>query len=630
MGKDTISGGDSRTAILRGVNSLAETVKITFGPQGRTVLLGKNSGSPVFTRDGFTVANAIELPDRFENMGAQMVVEVASKTADTVGDGTTTATLLAQAIFRDGVRLVAAGADPLALKRGIEKAVDVVVGRLEKDADPFSAGISDAVKLAALPSLTQILEEENLSPETIQRFLKENAELKETRDIPVVSRLLLAALATGIESNVANRIASKVLKAQRRLSVTFGKIDDQIKKLAANSASNDDEIGSRIAEAIRIVGNDGVIIVEESKTLETSLEFVEGMRFDRGYVSPYFVTEAERMEAILDNPFILIHEKRIASVNELVPLLERVAKTGRPLLVIAEDFEGEALSTLVLNKLRGTLFGAGVKAPGFGDHRKAMLHDIGILIGGKVVSAELGMKLENVELTDLGQATRVVVDKDTTTIIGGGGDHLAIQARVNALRKQLLEANSTYDQENLQKRLGRLTGGIAVLRVGAVTESEMREKKGRVEDALHATRAAIEEGTVTGGGVALVRCIAALEKMQHSEEDALGVGIIKRALEEPMRQIARNAGREGGVMVDYVRGLKDKNVGFNAESGEFADLVAGGVIDPAKVVRLALQNAASIAGLMLMTETMIADLNPEPIERREHADRFGARTAHEG
>ncbi len=618
MAKEQIYGEQSRSALLRGINSLADAVKITFGPKGRSVLLSQKFGSPIITRDGVTVAKEIDLPNRFENMGAQMVREVALKTADTAGDGTTTATVLAQAIFREGVRLVSAGANPLGLKGGIEKAVDVAVNFLRDDSQSFSADVSEAAKLAELPSLAELLEREKLPSKTIKRFLEENSKLKKSGEMPIGSRLLLAAAAAGVGTNIADRIASQVVNAQSELGVIFDKLNYvQIKKLAANTANNDEEIGTTIAEAIEQVGHDGVITIEESKSTETTLEVVEGMRFDRGYLSPYFVTDAERMEVVLEDPFILINETKISSVKGLLPLLEQVNKTGKPMLIIAEDLEGEALATLVVNKLHGTLNAAAVKAPGSGDRRKAMLEDIGVLTGGKVISAELGINLESVNIADLGHARRVVIDKENTTIIGGTGDRLVIQDRGDALRRQIQDATSDYDQEKLQERLGKLTGGIAVIRVGAVTEMEMKEKKGRVEDALHATRAAIAEGTVTGGGVALVRCIGALEEMKLSGDEAFGVDIVKRALEEPMRQIAHNAGREGGMMVDLVRRSQHKNFGFNAESGEFTDLVKAGVVDPLKVTRLALQNAASIAGLMLMTDSMISEPSIESIDKRQ-------------
>jgi chaperonin GroEL len=527
MAKQVIHGEDSRAAILRGVNQLADAVKITLGPKGRNVVIDKKFGSPTITKDGVTVAKEIELKDNLENMGAQMVREVASKTSDVAGDGTTTATVLAQAIFREGVKTVAAGANPMALKRGIDKAVE-------------------------------------RATEEIKRL-------------------------------------SKPVKG------------DAIAQVGTVSANGDSTIGNIIAEAMNKVGKDGVITVEESKTMETSLEVVEGMQFDRGYLSPYFVTDPERMVASLDNPLILINEKKISSMKDLLPLLEQVAKLGKPMLIIAEDVEGEALATLVVNKLRGTLNIAAVKAPGFGDRRKAMLEDIAILTGGKVISEDLGIKLENVKLEDLGRAKKVTIDKDNTTIVEGAGKTSDIEGRVRTIRAQIEETTSDYDREKLQERLAKLVGGVAVIKVGAATETEMKEKKARVEDAMHATRAAVEEGIVPGGGVTLVRAAKALEKFQANEEggdadEQIGVSIVKRALEEPLRQIVQNAGKEGAVVVERVRSEKNENVGFNAATETFEDLVKAGVIDPAKVTRTALQNAASIAGLMLTTEAMVADI----------------------
>jgi chaperonin GroEL len=527
MAKQVIHGEDSRAAILRGVNQLADAVKITLGPKGRNVVIDKKFGSPTITKDGVTVAKEIELKDNLENMGAQMVREVASKTSDVAGDGTTTATVLAQAIFREGVKTVAAGANPMALKRGIDKAVE-------------------------------------RATEEIKRL-------------------------------------SKPVKG------------DAIAQVGTVSANGDSTIGNIIAEAMNKVGKDGVITVEESKTMETSLEVVEGMQFDRGYLSPYFVTDPERMVASLDNPLILINEKKISSMKDLLPLLEQVAKLGKPMLIIAEDVEGEALATLVVNKLRGTLNIAAVKAPGFGDRRKAMLEDIAILTGGKVISEDLGIKLENVKLEDLGRAKKVTIDKDNTTIVEGAGKTSDIEGRVRTIRAQIEETTSDYDREKLQERLAKLVGGVAVIKVGAATETEMKEKKARVEDAMHATRAAVEEGIVPGGGVTLVRASKALEKFQANEDggdadEQIGVSIVKRALEEPLRQIVQNAGKEGAVVVERVRSEKNENVGFNAATETFEDLVKAGVIDPAKVTRTALQNAASIAGLMLTTEAMVADI----------------------
>jgi chaperonin GroEL len=528
MAKQVIHGEESRAAILRGVNQLADAVKITLGPKGRNVVIDKKFGSPTITKDGVTVAKEIELKDSLENMGAQMVREVASKTSDVAGDGTTTATVLAQAIFREGVKTVAAGANPMALKRGIDKAVERAV-------------------------------------EEIQRL-------------------------------------SKPVKG------------DAIAQVGTVSANGDTTIGGIIAEAMNKVGKDGVITVEESKTMETLLEVVEGMQFDRGYLSPYFVTDPERMEAVLDNPLILIHEKKISSMKDLLPLLEQVAKMGKPMLIIAEDVEGEALATLVVNKLRGTLNIAAVKAPGFGDRRKAMLEDIAILTGGKVISEDLGIKLENVKLEDLGRAKKVTIDKDNTTIVEGNGKASDIEGRVKTLRAQIEETSSDYDREKLQERLAKLVGGVAVIKVGAATETEMKEKKARVEDAMHATRAAVEEGIVPGGGVTLVRAAKALEKFQANKEgegdsdEQIGVQIVKRALEEPLRQIVQNAGKEGAVIVERVREQKNESYGYNAATEELEDLVKAGVIDPAKVTRTALQNAASIAGLMLTTEAMVSEL----------------------
>src|SRR6059036_3198145 len=525
MAKQIIYSNDSRQAILRGVNQLADAVKVTLGPKGRNVILEKKFGGPTITKDGVTVAKEIELKDPLENMGAQMVKEVASKTSDVAGDGTTTATVLAQAIFREGVKTVAAGANPMALKRGIEKAVE-------------------------------------RSTEEIKRLAK-----------PVKG--------------------------------------DAIAQVGTVSANGDQTIGNIIAEAMNKVGKDGVITVEESKTMDTSLEVVEGMQFDRGYLSPYFVTDSERMECVLEDVHILIHEKKISSMKDVLPLLEQTAKMSKPLLIIAEDVEGEALATLVVNKLRGTLQCAAVKAPGFGDRRKAMLEDIAVLTGGKAITEELGIKLENVKLEDLGRAKKVTIDKDNTTIVEGAGKPKEIEGRIKQIRAQIEETTSDYDREKLQERLAKLAGGVAVIKVGAATETAMKEKKARVEDALNATRAAVEEGIVSGGGTALLRCLPALEKLKLHDDEAIGVNIVKRALEEPMRQIAQNAGREGALVVGRVRDSKDENFGFNAETGEFGDLVKAGVIDPAKVTRLALQNAASIVSLMLTTEVLIADAKGE-------------------
>ncbi len=525
MAKQIVTGENSRQAILRGVNILADAVKITLGPKGRNAVIEKKFGAPIITKDGVTVAKEIELQDPLENMGAQMVREVASKTSDVAGDGTTTATVLAQAIFREGVRTVAAGASPMALKRGIDKAVEVAVEEIKK----------------------------------LSRDVK----------------------------------------------------GDMIAQVGTISANTDKQVGSIIAEAMKKVGKDGVITVEESRTMETTLEVVEGMQFDRGYLSPYFITDPERMECVLEDVHILIHEKKLSSMKVLLPLLEQTAKLGKPLLIIAEDVEGEALATLVVNKLRGTLQCAAVKAPGFGDRRKAMLEDIAILTGGKAVTEDLGIKLENVKLEDLGRAKKVTIDKDNTTIVAGAGRTSEIEGRIKQLRAQIEETTSDYDKEKLQERLAKLVGGVAVTKVGAATETELKEKKARVEDAMHATRAAVEEGIVPGGGTALLRCLPALERLKLRDDEAIGVNIVKRALEEPTRQIAHNAGHEGAVVVGRVRESTDENFGFNAETGQFGDMVKAGVIDPAKVTRLALQNAASIAALMLTTEALVADIKEE-------------------
>ena len=524
MAKHIAYGEESRRALLTGVNRLADAVKVTLGPKGRNVVIEKKFGSPTITKDGVTVAKEIELEDKLENTGAQMVREVASKTSDIAGDGTTTATVLAQSIFREGVKTVAAGASPMALKRGIDKAVEKAV-------------------------------------EEIQRLSKK------------------------VKDNEA------------------------IAQVGTISANGDSTIGNLIAEAMSKVGQDGVITVEESRTLETALEVVEGMQFDRGYLSPYFVTDPERMEAILEDAVILIHEKKISSMKDLLPLLEQVARGGKPLLIIAEDVEGEALATLVVNRLRGTLQVCAVKAPGFGDRRKAMLQDIAILTGGKAITEDLGIKLESIQLTDLGRAKKVVVDKDNTTIVEGGGKSAEIEGRVKQIRAQIEDTTSDYDREKLQERLAKLVGGVAVIKVGAATETELKEKKARVEDAMHATKAAVEEGIVPGGGVAFLRAQKALEnfKLENVDEN-IGVGIVKRALEEPLRQIVANSGHEGAVVVDKIRANKSVNYGFNAESEEYGDMLAMGVVDPTKVTRYALQNAASIAGLLLTTEALISEM----------------------
>jgi len=531
MAKQVVHGEESRSAILRGINQLADAVKITLGPKGRNVVIDKKFGSPTITKDGVTVAKEIELKDNLENMGAQMVREVASKTSDVAGDGTTTATVLAQSIFKEGVKTVAAGANPMALKRGIDKAVERATEEIHRLAKPVKG--------------------------------------------------------------------------------------DMIAQVGTVSANGDATIGGIIAKAMDQVGKDGVITVEESRTMETSLEVVEGMQFDRGYLSPYFVTDAERMEASLENALILIHEKKISSMKDLLPLLEQIAKMGKPLLIIAEDVEGEALATLVVNKLRGTLNVAAVKAPGFGDRRKAMLEDIATLTGGKTISEDLGIKLENVQIADLGRAKKITIDKDNTTLVEGAGKQADIEGRVKAIRAQIEETTSDYDREKLQERLAKLVGGVAVIKVGAATETEMKEKKARVEDAMHATRAAVEEGIVPGGGVALVRAARVLEDAKAvigrggDPDERIGVAIVRRALEEPLRQIVQNAGKEGAVVVERVRNDKNENFGFNAQTEVYEDLVKAGVIDPAKVTRTALQNAASIAGLMLTTEAMISEIPEE-------------------
>jgi chaperonin GroEL len=525
MAKQITYRDQSRQAILRGVNQLAEAVKVTLGPRGRNVVLEKKFGGPTITKDGVTVAKEIELKDPLENMGAQMVREVASKTSDVAGDGTTTATILAQAIFREGVKAVAAGANPMAIKRGIDKAVEVAIEEVKKLSKPVSG--------------------------------------------------------------------------------------DMIAQVGSISANSDSAIGDIIAEAMKKVGKDGVITVEESKTMATELKTVDGMQFDRGYLSPYFVSDAERMECVFEDPYILIHDKKVSNMKELLPILEQIARAGKPLLVIAEDVEGEALATLVVNKLRGTLSACGVKAPGFGDRRKAMLEDISILTGGKAIMEETGIKLEGIHLEDLGRAKRVTVDKDKTTIIDGGGTQKGIEGRIKQLRTQLEDTTSEYDREKLQERLAKLAGGVAVIKVGAATETEMKEKKARVEDALHATRAAVEEGIVPGGGVALLRASIALQKLTLGGDEQFGVTIVRRACEEPVRQIVRNCGSEGAVVAEKIINQKDPNFGFNAATEKYEDLVKAGIIDPTKVTRTALQNAASIASLMLTTEAMICGIVEE-------------------
>ncbi|MEG9431784.1 chaperonin GroEL [Terriglobus sp. ADX1] len=534
MAKVILHGEDSRQAILRGVNTLADAVKVTLGPKGRNVVIEKKFGSPTITKDGVTVAKEIELKDPIENVGAQLVKEVASKTSDVAGDGTTTATVLAQAIYREGVKTVAAGANPTALKRGIDKAVEAIVGKRDE------------------------------------------------------------------QGNVSGGALSKLSKPVS---------GDMIAQVGTISANSDSQIGTIIAEAMKKVGKDGVITVEEAKSMETQLDVVEGMQFDRGYLSPYFVTDAERMEASFDDPYILIYEKKISAMKDLLPLLEQVARTGKALVIIAEDVDGEALATLVVNKLRGTLNVAAVKAPGFGDRRKAMLGDIAILTGGKAITEDLGIKLESVKLEDLGTAKRVSIDKDNTTIIDGAGKEADIDGRVREIRSQVEKTTSDYDREKLQERLAKLVGGVAVIKVGAATETEMKEKKARVEDAMHATRAAVEEGIVPGGGVALVRTAADVDALIKTLEgdEKIGASIIRRAIEEPLRQIVANAGEEGAVVVGKILESKD-NQGYNAATGKFEDLVAAGVIDPTKVTRTALQNAASISGLLLTTEALIAEI----------------------
>jgi chaperonin GroEL len=528
MPKQLLFEQEARAALLRGVNIMAEAVKATLGPKGRNVVIDKKFGSPTITKDGVTVAKEIELKDPYEDMGAQMLKEVASKTSDVAGDGTTTATVLAQAIFREGLRNVTAGANPMALKRGIEQAVEKVIDELKR--------------------------------------------------------------------------MSKTTKDKKEIA--------QVATIAAN---NDKTIGNLIAEAMEKVGKDGVITVEEAKSMDTTLEVVEGMEFDRGYLSPYFVTDPERMEAVLEDAIILIHEKKISVMKDMLPLLEQVARAGKPFLVIAEEVEGEALATLVVNKLRGTLNCCAVKAPGFGDRRKAMLEDIAILTGGKAITEDLGIKLENIKLDDLGKAKKVVVDKDNTTIIEGAGKPKEIEGRIKQIRAQIEETTSDYDREKLQERLAKLAGGVAVIKVGAATETEMKEKKARVEDALNATRAAVEEGIVPGGGVALLRAAKALEEVKLTGDESTGVGIVRRALEEPIRQIVENAGLEGSVVVEKVKAGKEVSFGFDAESNEYVDMMKAGIIDPTKVERIALQNAASIASLLLTTEALVTDI-PEKKE----------------
>jgi chaperonin GroEL len=525
MAKQIVYGEESRQAILRGVNALADAVKVTLGPRGRNVVIDKKYGSPTITKDGVTVAKEIDLKNAVENMGAQMLREVASKTSDTAGDGTTTATVLAQAIYREGLKMVTAGASPMELKRGIERAVESIIGELK---------------------------------------------------------------------NISKKVD-----------------DGMIGQVGTISANSDETIGKIIAEAMRKVGKDGVITVEEARTMETSLEVVEGMQFDRGYLSPYFVTNPERMEIVLENPVILIHEKKINVMKDLLPLLEQVARESRPLLIIAEDVDGEALATLVVNKLRGTLQVAAVKAPGFGDRRKAMLEDIAILTGGRAITEDLGIKLETIKIDDLGKAKKVTIDKDNTTILEGAGVHSAIEGRVKQLRVQVEDTTSDYDREKLQERLAKLVGGVAIIKVGAATETEMKEKKARVEDAMHATKAAVEEGIVPGGGVALLRCAKVLEHLKLEGDQKVGADIVRKAIEAPLRWIATNAGVEGSIVVQRVKESKDPSFGYNAATDTYEDLVKAGVIDPTKVVRSALQNAASIAALLLTTEAMVSEIPDE-------------------
>jgi len=618
VAKQIVTGEASRQSILRGVNALADAVKITLGPKGRNAVIEKKFGAPIITKDGVTVAKEIELRDPLENMGAQMVREVASKTSDVAGDGTTTATVLAQAIFREGVKTVAAGASPTALKRGIERAVEAAVERLMKLKRDVSSGVAiplalrTAGKSFAVPSLFDLLRQIGVPGPQAETYFTHYAALVNTDNWSINEKLLYVGRKVALSDEMTDTLISKVLTFRQDLGEKGEELHrDQVAEIASISANNDRQIGSIIAEAMKKVGKDGVITVEESKTTETTLEVVEGMQFECGYLSPYFVTDPERMECVLEDVHILIHEKKISSMKDLLPLLEQIAKLGKPLLIIAEDVEGEALATLVVNKLRGTLQCAAVKAPGFGDRRKAMLEDIATLTGGKVVTEDLGIKLENVKMEDLGKAKKITIDKDNTTIIKGAGKTSEIERRVNQIRTQVEDSTSDYDREKLQERLAKLVGGVAVIEVGATTETELKEKKARVEDAMHATRAAVEEGIVPGGGVALIRCISALDRLKANHDEQIGVNIVKRALEEPLRQIALNAGYEGAVVVGRVRESKDDNFGFNADTGEFGDMVKAGVIDPAKVTRLALQNAASIAGLMLTTEALVADIKEE-------------------
>jgi chaperonin GroEL len=624
MAKRIVFGADSRQAILRGVDILANAVKITLGPKGRNVVIEKKFGAPLITKDGVTVAKEIELADPLENMGAQMVREVASKTSDVAGDGTTTATVLAQAFFREGVKTIAAGANPLAVKRGIDKAVVVVVDRLKELARKLMpANAAQAVEAAAkalgAPALLRdAYQSESLSAQGATR-LRESYRSTDPGS-GFTERFSEATRRAGLSEGEQDRLVNKAIQTRKKLlEKSLELYRDPIAEVATISANNDQQIGGIIAEAMKKVGKDGVITVEESKTMETTLEVVEGMQFDRGYLSPYFVTDPERMEVVLEDARILIHEKKISSVKDLLPLLEQGAKMGKPLLIIAEDVEGEALATLVVNKLRGTLQVAGVKAPGFGDRRKAMLEDIATLTGGKAITEDLGIKLENVKLEDLGRAKKITIDKDNTTIVEGAGKPSEIEGRVKQIRTQVDDTTSDYDREKLQERLAKLAGGVAVIKVGGATETEVKERKARVEDAMHATRAAVEEGIVPGGGVALVRSIAALDKLELSGDEAIGVAIVKRALEEPLRQIAQNAGYEGAVVVNQVRNSIEPGLGFDALSGQFRDLYDAGVVDPVKVTRLALQNAASVAGILLTTDALVSEIKEKQSARADVA-----------
>jgi chaperonin GroEL len=617
MAKQIVTGENSRQAILRGVNVLANAVKITLGPKGRNAVIDKKFGAPIITKDGVTVAREIELRDPLENMGAQMVREVASKTSDVAGDGTTTATVLAQAIFREGVKTISAGASPTALRSGLEQAVAVVVNAIKdlshkvSPADP-SLAVLNAAKSMQMTSFAQVSALHDLPNDAVTAFREAYKGSKHEPDATFTERLSQASRQAHIGERDEDRIINRALQLRKQLlESSAGFYHDQIVEVASISANNDKEIGSLIAEAMEKVGKDGVITIEESRTMDMSLAVVEGMQFDRGYLSPYFVTDPDRMEAILEDCCILICEKKISSMKDLLPLLEEIAKTGSPLLIIAEDVDGEALATLVVNKLRGTLKCAAVKAPAFGDRRKDVLEDVAVLTGGKAITEALGIKIENLKLEHLGRAKRVTIDKDNTTIIEGAGKASEIEIRVRQIRAQIEEAASDYDSEKLQERLAKLVGGVGVIRVGAATETEMKEKKSRVEDALHATRAAVEEGILPGGGVALLRCISALDNLKLEGDEAIGVNIVRRALEEPMRQIAQNAGYEGSVVVARVRDSNDNDFGFDAETGVFGNMLHVGVIDPTKVTRLAIQNAASIAGLMLTTEALVAEIKDE-------------------